>query len=450
MSNLPYDITSANEILQYSRRLTNKSLNEVVDLSRLIEKTNNKGRLGTMVEEYFFKYKPGPNKDHVPDFAEANIELKVTGVIKNSKKNESPYRAKERLVLTMIHYFGITQETWLSSSLMKKCSLMLLLFYLFEKNIPAADLKFVMQPLLWKFPEADLKIIEKDWLAIQQKVKDGKAHELSEGDTFYLGACRKGSGGPNESLKSQPFSNELAKARAFSLKPSYVNIIINSHAKETGLITTETEAKEGIESITIRKFNNLYGLPVKDIEKIYNFNPKDISAKNHLASLSLRVLGTTKKYIPEFEKSGIILKTIRLSPKGTPKEAISFPSFDFIEMSKEQWEDSLFYEKINQKFLFVIYQYDESGTLKFKGAKFWNMPYADREEARKVWGRAVDAINNGELNKLPKSSESSVAHVRPHGKNKADTLPLPNGGYFTKQCFWLNIQYIANQLSIKN
>ena len=45
----------------------------------------------------------------------------------------------------------------------------------------------------WKYPNQDLLIIKRDWETISQKIKNGKAHELSEGDTFYLGACTKGS-----------------------------------------------------------------------------------------------------------------------------------------------------------------------------------------------------------------------------------------------------------------
>ena len=38
----------------------------------------------------------------------------------------------------------------------------------------------------------DLKQIEKDYYFIIDKIKQGKAHELSEADTMYLGACTKG------------------------------------------------------------------------------------------------------------------------------------------------------------------------------------------------------------------------------------------------------------------
>ena len=41
-------------------------------------------------------------------------------------------------------------------------------------------------------PIDDLKIIEEDYKTIIDKIAEGKAHELSESDTMYLGACTKG------------------------------------------------------------------------------------------------------------------------------------------------------------------------------------------------------------------------------------------------------------------
>lgn len=413
-----------------------------------LDHLENKGRLGTMVEEYFFQYSPGSNRNHDPDFTEAGVELKVTGVLKRSRRRpgESPFKAKERLVLTMIDFFNLVDEVWESSSFLKKCRLMLILFYLYEKDVPATQRKFVMEPMLWTFPAIDLEIIRKDWIFIQQKVIDGNAHELSEGDTFYLAACRKGAGGKKEKPRTQPYSSELAKSRAFSLKPSYVNTIINSTWQEEELLRDETDADNGIESVTLSKFHGLEGKSVEDIAEMYDYPPGARQAKNYLSNLSLRILGTKKQRPPEFEKAGITLRTIRLKRTGMPKEATSFPAFNFIDIAKQKWEDTDLYEKIEQKFFFVIYQYDSNKVLRFKKVMFWNMPYEDRLEAQAVWRRTVQVINSGDMLKLPKSTESPVAHVRPHGRNKADTSPLPNGKSFTKQGFWLNQKYVANQV----
>ncbi len=441
----PYDITSPESIRDHAKLLIGKSLEEAVGKYDLDDAAN-KGKLGTLVEEFHYKYRPLNNADHTPDFAEAGVELKVTGVI-TRKGSDTGYKAKERLVLTMIHYFGLADETWDESSFLKKCRMILILFYLYQKELPATQRKFVMSPVLWEFPETDLEIIRRDWEAIQQKIFDGKAHELSEGDTFYLAACRKGSGGIKERLKRQPFSDVLAKSRAFSLKPSYVNTIIDATWNEKGLIHTEADADKGLEQLTLEKFEGLYGLSDEQIAEKYQFGYPGEKPKNYFAGLSLRILGTKKKWLPEFIKADVVLKTIRLNTNGTPKEGISFPTFDFIETANQKWEESLFYERINQKFFFVVFEYDTSGTLRFKKAMFWNMPYADRQEAKRVWERTVSLIKNGNVSKLPKIKDSDVAHVRPHGKNKDDTLPLPNGEKFTKQCFWLNPQYIKTQIN---
>lgn len=448
MATHPYDLRSALSIKKYSKKLIGKSLEETVGKYSLNQSTN-KGRLGSMVEEHFFQYIPGPNRNHEPDFAGAGVELKVTGVVKKSKSssNECPYKAKERLVLTMINYYGLADETWESSSLLKKCRLMLILFYLYEKELPATMRKFVMEPVLWEFPKVDLEIIQNDWIKIQQKVLDGAAHTLSEGDTFYLAAARKGPGGLGEKLREQPFSDIKAKSRAFSLKTSYVNTIIDSTWTEKSLVTNEEDATKGIEVIATRKFDGLQGKPVDEIAALYGYNPDRKQAKGYLAYLSLRILGTNKKWLPEFIKADIEMKTIRLTKNGTPKEAMSFPTMDFIETSQQDWEDSLFYEKINKKFFFVVYQYDNEGVLRFNKVMFWNMTYDDRLEAKRVWERTVDVIMRGDMSMLPKSSQSRVAHVRPHGKNKLDVKLLPNGNTFTKQCFWLNKQYLKEQIT---
>lgn len=59
---------------------------------------------------------------------------------------------------------------------------------------------------------------------------------------------------------------------------------------------------------------------------------------------------------------------------------------------------------------------------------------------------AFRETSRGVSNDLPKQSESEVAHVRPHGRNAQDKLPLPDGRMMTKQCFWLNHGYLERQI----
>lgn len=130
---------------------------------------------------------------------------------------------------------------------------------------------------------------------------------------------------------------------------------------------------------------------------------------------------------------------------------------DFCAMMNETWEESTLYNLLAPtKFLFVIFQKTEDGECYFQRIKFWNIPADDLEEVHRVWQRTVDTLREGvhiwkdasgrNRNNLPKASESRVAHVRPHGRDSTDTAPLPTGGSMTKQCFWLNNSYVAEQI----
>lgn len=430
-----FDVTSPQSILDFAKGLSGKTLAEVVDMSLVAENVRNKGDLGNMIELYYYGYKP--NSRHEPDFAEAGVELKTTGVIKRS---DGSYKAKERLVLTMINYMTLVNEVWDTSSLMEKCRMMLILFYLYEKGLAVYDRRFVLHPLLFEFPEEDLQIIKQDWETIKKKIEEGKAHELSEGDTYYLGACRKGSGGQKEKLKEQPFSITGAKARAFSLKPAYVNRIIDG-TSEVGVLNVTAEVS--IEKATQAKFTPYLGKTVEEISDLLDFYKHGKNDKGFYRSLTMRILGGTKRTVPELDKAGVELKTIRVNKDWMPAEAMSFPAFKYMDIIDEEWEDSTFFDKIEQKFLFVIFRHDERGDLRLEKVKYWNMPYIDREEAHRVWEDTrrrvvLDASN------LPKSSESRVAHVRPKAKDSRDTIPTPQGTMLVKKCFWLNRSYIAD------
>ena len=185
----------------------------------------------------------------------------------------------------------------------------------------------------------------------------------------------------------------------------------------------------------------------------------DSNAKSLNEILLARMLDVKGRiaYTEEFQKAGIVPKTIRVQKNGKIKESMSFPTFDFIELSQEEsWEESELYNYLAPtKFMFVIFQERVTGEYVLDRVMFWNIPNDDLDEVRRVWERTVQTIREGvqliqtprgSSNNLPKQAESPVAHVRPHGKDASDKLPLPDGRMMTKQCFWLNNTYIAEQI----
>lgn len=436
-------------ILRRAQEIKGIPLREVDKTGRL---RTGKGAIGTVIEESWFGYTP--NSESEPDFPEAGVELKVTPYLRGKKG----IRAKERLVCNIINYMKEYDKTFQTSAFWQKCNTMLLMSYEHLADKPKGDFQ-IDEAILFSFPEEDLRIIERDWETIMEKIRTGRAHEISEGDTLYLAACTKGVNA--SSIRQQPFSEIPAKQRAYSLKASYMTQILRKyifgHETDSRIIkSADILRKKTFEEYILDKVHPYYGLTQDELKIKLGVNSK---AKNINGLLLARMLGVSGRIADteEFQKAGIIPKTIRVEKNGKIKENMSFPTFDFIKLSEEKtWESSEFYNYLAPtKFMFVIFQKQDSGEYTFDRVMFWNMPNADLEEVHRVWEKTVQTIRRGVTliptargikNDLPKQAENPVAHVRPHGRDGADVLPLPDGRMMTKQCFWLNNTYIAEQI----
>ncbi|MCX7544156.1 Sau3AI family type II restriction endonuclease [Marinicella gelatinilytica] len=462
---IKFDIYSAESIVNFAKNLKNQTLRQACDEDIEKHGYKGKGNYGQVLEKFYFGYEPNSNSE--PDFPEAGIELKTSPL--KTLKNGS-IKSKERLVLNIINYLEVHKEDFDNSSFWNKNAHLLLVFYLHNKEQDFLDyiIKLVDQ---WQYPADDLKIIKNDWEKIKYKIESGEAHEISEGDTFYLGACTKGATAA-KSLREQPFSKIKAKQRAYSLKQGYVNHIIANIAKEEtavyGKIIKQPEILdtfESIEDVVISKFKRFYG---KSFEQIENELGLDLSKKpkHYFANLTNAILGIELgKKIEEFEKANIQVKTIRLKENNLPDQNISFPAFKYEELIKSDWEESEFKNILESKFFFVFYQF-RGKKLILNKVKFWNMSYSDIHEAKKVWDAVVKRLERGEIVKkitpkgirktfFPSSKDNRISHVRPHANNAADTYKLPVADKltglteYTKYSFWLNATYVKDEIYLK-
>lgn len=211
-----YDENDPESIERYGKTLIGRSLVDVLDPEvtrglRTIRNNRARGSFGDILERHFFQIHPD-NRSGQPDFDKAGVELKSTPM----RRRGSRLVAKERMVLSMIDYMGIPKETWEGSSFLKKNRRLLTVFYMHEDGKTVIDYRIRIVGL-WDFPVDDLKVIKDDWSKIQAKVRDGKADEISERDTDYLGACTKGRTAESN-WRLQPYSDKKAKGRAFSLR----------------------------------------------------------------------------------------------------------------------------------------------------------------------------------------------------------------------------------------
>ena len=465
-SNLLYDKTSRESILEYARQLLGKSLWDLYADAKLPQ--TGKGGLGNAVEKYHFGY--DPNSKSEPDFKEAGVELKCTPL---KTASDGSMISKERLVLNMIDYVEEASKTFYSSSFWKKNEFLLLMFYLHEEGKLPFDLIFKIIRF-WKFPETDLKIIMDDWMIIHNKILAGKAHEISEGDTLYLAACTKGSKAGAE-MRVQPNSKELAPQRAYSIKSKYVNTIIldslNHPETYQGLFLSEKQKKkilkaqedaesvvrsvadynkdETFEQLIERKFSAYYGKTITEIERILNVSIKP--SKKMAYDVCLAILGVKSKKIAEFEKAEIAIKTIRLEANGNLKEAMSFPNVNYKEIvSENDWDESALYRMFTQRFLFIIFRkpaVKNDKLVRLEKVMFWTMPVKDLEQGMVLWNDTREKVANGNYEHFIKASENPVCHIRPKAQNAADTTEGAQGFQVKKMCYWLNREYVLKQIN---
>ena len=448
------------EIQTISKSVLGKSVNDILKEEHIIinNKEKNKGGLGQLVEKYLFGIENNNNSE--PDFMPAGIELKLTPYKKIRKGQLS---AKERLTLNIIDFKEEYKNEFKTSHFWFKNNKIQLLWYLWEKGKDKKDLIITNEKLLELENSDDLKQIEEDWNYIIQKIKEGKAHEISEADTMYLGACTKGTN--SLSLREQPFNYIPAMQRAFCFRSSYMTQLVRKYIGDYSNVEKVLKNKTD----TFNEFVNNVIIKYKDktqkeLLKEFNINT---NAKNINSILISRMFNIKGKLVltEEFQKANIIPKTIRIEENGKIIESISLPYFKYTDIINEEWQTCKLKEELETtKYMFFVFK-KEHNEYVFKGIKLWNMPEIDIETyVMDMWKKTYNTIKSGniiksiDINGIRKtnfvgSSENRVCHVRPHGRNANDVCKLPVADKltgvteYTKHCFWLNNKYLQEVLS---
>lgn len=515
-----YNPEDANDILRYAKWLVGKTFYDVIeeDLKQNSKfstvsgyntqesntsgvifnpsspygNTQRKGGLGNLIEEHFFHY--NANSAPEADFSSAGLELKVTPYeersSRKSQSEEKYFVAGERLVLTMIDYNHRPIEFDLfKSHLWQKCSKILLVYYLRNKSL-GDILKYRIDFVgIFTPNEADLIIIRQDYYLIMGKIASGRAHEISESDTMYLGACTKGSTAA-KSIVVQIYNGIPAQKRAFCYKSSYMTTVLNEYfikpLKNNDVVVTDTRllSKLGFDGYIQEKISRFIG---KSDKEICNFFGLEYSGnKLQWVNIAYAILGIKSNKAEELLKANIKIKATRIEENGSIKENASFPPFKFMDLIHEEWLDTDDEDSNNPsqlqayfskyKFLFVVFKKQGKDYI-LKGSQLWNMPYYDLnvivrrgwEEIKKTIVEGVKfkikPVKSGKRlgkfiinNNLPGKHANPIIHIRPHAQkayykfggfevgNPSDGNILPNGDWMTTQCFWLNNTYIYSIL----
>lgn len=446
---------SEEEVKLIAQSAIGKTFKEIID-SELITIENNKiqkGSLGDIIEEALFGIEK--NTESEPDFIDAGIELKVTPYKRNKDNTLS---AKERLVLNIIDYDTEYANQFKSSHFWFKNNKIEIIWYLNDETKDKLDFIITNELLFDLAISKDLKQIEKDYYFIVDKIKQGKAHELSEADTMYLGACTKGT--DSNDLRKQPFSDIPAMRRAFCFKTSYMTQLVRKYIGDYSHVEQLITNHEDFNEYVNNKIKPFIGMYQNDLIKMFNI---ESNAKNLNSIIINKMFGISGNLrdTEEFLKANIIPRTLRVESNGRIIESMPFPCFEYKEIVKERWDNCELKEILETtKFMFFIFKHDGTDYV-FKGIKLWNMPEEILEKnVKEVWIRTKHVVQTGNIVKevlpnkrltnFPGMIDDEVCHVRPHARDASDTYELPTPDLltgltdYTKHCFWINNKYLES------
>lgn len=437
------------EIKERGDAAVNKMIKELVtqeSVDKWYASPRNKGWLGNAVEKDWFGLENNSRPE--ADFKNLGVELKCAGL--KFFKRENSWAAKERLVLNIFDFNEEYKKDFQNSSFLKKSKLVQLMlykynpidYYQFEgKDYPIYPNFLMTHSILFNLDdllEEDWAIIENDWNIIMDKIRQGKAEEISEGMTQYLGAVTKGSK-TEKNQTTQPFSDKKAHRRAYSLKPTYIKEItkrivigeLKSSSTYTSyqedypelhekVDTKQIDTKEHVikdcselknktfEQIIIDQFKPFYNTDKEILAKKFGVRIKkrnDKASSRLIAQKMFNLKGDLEE-TDEFKKAGIAVKTITVKSNQRNKASLSRLTTEgfklesdvsFIkDISNLDWEDTRVYDYLSTtKFLLVVYEETPEGEV-FRGVKFWHMPEDElMGTVKDTWEKIKKTLING-------------------------------------------------------
>ena len=500
-----YDKRDKDSIIEYALKAKDTKISDLFDVE-IDTNSKDKGAVGNMIQEYYFGIPR--NSSAEPDFEEAGIELKSFGYWDDG----SSARADQRLALSKIDFMEFEKEIpFKESHLYHKCHTMLLLAYLLKLNQARIDseVKHIRIYEFDKLVQSDLEQIIKDYQVIAKKIREGKASELSEGDTEFLGAARTGD--KSSSLEKAP-QNDKALPRRFALKQSYMSYLVREYIVPEKDFDKKIPSSKGNYQIRITrgktfeewldKIDAKYiGKTAKKISKLKAIKSitgvLDFSKKDDYSRIGLAMLGIKSNKDAYLQKTNTVVKSVRISKAGHMEESWSFPNFCVEDIQNQEWEESEMYMYLSeQRILMQIFVESEDGYV-YKGHLFLKFtPEQLDKYVKQTWEDFKQKTIDGISFELVKSkrgikvcsdvlgkTEGQIGLIKLHAWdvtydidrnhiNGADATAteilnentvdgrfvwkpenkdrcgctLPNGDVITKQSFWLNKDFVLEYI----
>ena len=127
-----------------------------------------------------------------------------------------------------------------------------------------------------------------------------------------------------------------------------------------------------------------------------------------------------------------------------PKEAVSFAPFEFMDVIETPWEESPLRGRVS-RIVFVVLLTRRGSAVheaRLHNAFQWEADHRTLATMEQEYERFRLAFAQDDPVDWPRPGATEVLHVRPHGRNAADVLPLPGGRTHVRSSFWLNQSFV--------
>lgn len=439
------------------------------------------GIAGDIIEESVLGYHSNSKQEADLLVDDKYVELKTTGLKKT--KTKPFYAAKERLTITAVSPRNIINENFENSHFWKKTQYMLFVYYFYNSNKPVSAAEygdFIFQDYqFFSFNENDLFEIKNEWLLIKDVYTRFQNNYKSEH--------------VRNELRNLNYLEVVAKKTnpRIAISQHYFNIIVREFFGETFEPILKEEVHTSIEEYILDSLKPYIGQKRTLLCDKFNIRiPKeDAKAVNPMLIRKMLNLNNKLENSLELQKANIVPKVLSVvsNKKGInkkTKEAFKVKSyFDINELMHQKWEESELRNYLfKTKFLLLVFKIEDNDQV-FMGGKFWQIPITDLDnDVKNTWQKTKQIFNDGvELtyvnsnspkgyrikNNLPAMSEHTTLHVRPTASNasyinNADSFKLPTpahwinrpenlkttltNDFMTKQAFWLNSDYMFEQI----
>lgn len=499
-----FDEKDRNSIFNYALKMKGKKISDLSGIENVIN-PKDKGAVGNRLQEYFGIPK---NSSTEPDFEEAKIELKTFGYWNDDGK----VKADQRLALSKINFMEFEKEVpFVESHLYRKCRTMLFIAYLLRMQQARMDseIKHVRLYEFDKIVKSDLEQIKKDYNNIIKKIRDGKASQLSEGDTEFLGAARTGE--KNSKLEIAPKDDE-ALPRRFVLKHSYMSYLIREYIepeKEFDKKIPKSKKKYQIKiprgksfEEWLNRIDSVYGgKTARKIAKLTSIKTIvgsiDWTKKNAYQRIGQAMLGIKSNKDKYLLMTNTVVKSVRISKTGRVKEDWSFPNFCVEDIIYQEWEESEVFSYLSEQRILMQIFIEKDEDYVYAGHLFLKFTPEQLDEGVKdTWEDFKKKITEGIDFKLVKNKKSFIIQSEVKGKTEGQIgviklhagdvtydidrnhitgsdaeatkvldentvngrfvwkpnnkekygCTLPNGDVITKQSFWLNRDFVLEYI----